>query len=548
MYQYKISTQFGHGDRHGNGNNETDNDIVSLFKPEYININTRGFADLLSCCLDTTNHIRCAKDKIEHIKEPVWEEIKKSTNPYELIYAAPSISVASFKPLSRSFFKMIEMINEFASKLFNSDILISLHIAEGPGGFIEATRYIRNSKGFMNDSAFGITLINKTDNGEIVKNIPAWKQSNYFLRNHPEVIISYGVDGTGNIYNPDNINHLYAEIQYHCSTKYINPPTYVDFNNSMKSEIINKTANKSEYRNNMFAKLETDLEPVINAHSDVKTSILPTANVLVKEEVFKEPRFPNQSAKEEVFKEPRFPNPSAKEEVFKEPRFPNVLVKEEVFKGPRFPNSLVNKISIKEEVFKEPRFLKAFITADGGFDYSIDYNYQEQASSKLIFSQIITALKCQAMGGIFICKIFDMNLLITIEMIYLLNLLYKEVIIYKPFTSRVANSEKYLVCSGFKGVEHVLIDKLLVILAEWNKANLNGKTFNRLFTEIPAGFIDELKKINKIIVSKQINVINGIMHIYHNKLNLDTEWKKENFNKQHLNAVEWCKKYNIHLS
>lgn len=35
------------------------------------------------------------------------------------------------------------------------------------------------------------------------------------------------------------------------------------------------------------------------------------------------------------------------------------------------------------------------------------------------------------------------------------------------------------------------------------------------------------------------------MHIYHNKLNLDKEWKTENFKKQYGNAVEWCKKYNI---
>jgi len=451
MYQYNISTQFGN--RNSNGNIETELDIVPILKPEYININKSGFADLLSCCLDTTNKTRRAKDKIEHIREPIWEEIKKATNPYELIYASPNMAVASLKPLSRSFFKMIEMINEFAKGIMDIDVLISLHIAEGPGGFIEATRYIRRSKGFMNDTAFGITLINKTDNGENVRNIPAWKQSNYFLRNHPEVIISYGADGTGNIYNPDNINNLYENIYSHCSQKYINsPPIYTDFNNSMKSRVIK--------------------------------TLLPNTSGLVDS---------------------------------------------------------------SDNSHKMQRGYAVFITADGGFDYSIDYNYQEQASSKLIFSQIITALKCQAINGVFICKIFDMNLLITVEMIYLLNLLYKEVIIYKPYTSRIANSEKYLICIGFKGVNNSLIDKLLFILAEWNNANLNGKTFNRLFIfeEIPLGFIDELKRINKIIVSKQITVINNIMHIYHNKLNLNVEWKKENYKKQHLNAVEWCKKYKI---
>lgn len=438
MYQYRISTQFGNGYRNINGNKEVEKDLVSLFKPEYININKSGFADLLSCCLDTTNHIRWAKDKIEHIKEPVWEEIKKATNPYELIYATPNIAVASLKPLSRSFFKMIEIINEFVNGLIESEVLISLHIAEGPGGFIEATRYIRQSKSFMNDTAFGITLINKTDNGENVRNIPAWKQSNYFLRNHPEVIISYGIDGTGNIYNPDNINYLYMEIHSLCSQKNINSPTYVDFNNVMKCRIINTL----EYSNNIFSKLET--EP----HLDVDANIV------------------------DNFRDD--------------------------CDGDNDGNDC-NAGNAGNASNTMQKGHAVFITADGGFDYSIDYNYQEQASSKLIFSQIITAIKCQAMNGIFICKIFDMNLLITVEMIYLLNLLYKEVIIYKPFTSRIANSEKYLICIGFKGVDNVLIDKLLFILAEWNKANLNGKTFNRLFTEIPSGFIDELKKLIRLL-------------------------------------------------
>jgi 23S rRNA U2552 (ribose-2'-O)-methylase RlmE/FtsJ len=486
MYRYRIPIHFGN--RYKVKDETEEIDIISLLSPEYINLNKNGFGDLLSCCLDTTNQIRWAKDKIEHIKENVWEEIKKATNPYELIYVTPSSAVASIKPLSRSFFKMIEMINEFASGLMDTDMLVSLHIAEGPGGFIEATRYIRQAKGYNNDTAFGITLINKCDNGENIRNIPAWKQSSNFLRNHPEVIISYGADGTGNIYNPDNINHLYAEINEYCSKKYINTSIIIDLNNENKNKIINTNFfNLSQglglkYSSNRFASLD------------------------IENEQEQETQFVSNSDK------------------------------------------MHNEFDSDNSICQDNRVQNGntlFITADGGFDYSIDYNYQEQASSKLIFSQIITALKCQAMNGTFICKIFDMNLFITVEMIYLLSLLYQEIIIYKPFTSRIANSEKYLICIGFKGISNNLIEKLLYLLEEWNKANLNGKTFNRLFSEIPTNFIDEIKRINKIIVSKQINVINGIMHIYNNKLNLNTEWKKENIIKQYANALEWCKKYNI---
>jgi 23S rRNA U2552 (ribose-2'-O)-methylase RlmE/FtsJ len=494
MYQYRIPKNLENirenirANIRENRNENRDKEIISLFNPEYIKLNEYGFADLLSCSLETTNDLKWAKDKIERIKEPVWEEIKKATNPYELIYAAPNMAIAKLKPLSRSFFKMVEMINEFASDFINLDVLISLHIAEGPGGFIEATRYIRRQKGHNNDTAFGITLTNKIDNGENIKNIPAWKQSNYFLRNHPEVIISYGVDGTGNIYNPENIIYLDKEIHEHCTHNYSNLElsTANRSNNALKDAFKDAFKDavsqkiKLKYKKNMFASLEAEI--------DLEQKHENTCNNNV---------------------------------------------------------NAIDCVNIKN-IEKDVQIGHAlFITADGGFDYSIDYNYQEQASSKLIFSQIITALKCQVDGGIFICKIFDMNLLITIEMIYLMYMLYNDVIIYKPFTSRIANSEKYLICNGFKGVSQLLLDKLLSILADWNKANMNGQTINHLLTDIPDSFIYELKQINKIIVSNQIDVINEIMNIYHHKLNLDNEWKKENYKKQHTNAIDWCKTYNI---
>lgn len=490
MYQYRIpiSTKLlsGNRNRNGNENRQISLDIISQLRPELIKVNNKGFVDLLSCCLETTNQIRWAKNKIEHIKENVWEEIKKATNPYELIYATPSMAIANIKPLSRSFFKMIEMIYEFVNELMDMDVLISLHIAEGPGGFIEATRYIRHSKCHFNDLAFGITLTNKSDVGENVKNIPAWKQSNNFLRNHPEVIISYGADGTGNIYYPDNINHLYSEIEIQCSYKYTNSSEkkFYRNNTTQYASIYPNTDNNNIFsNNNMFSRLE------IESESSFETNIL-------ENNKFNDINDASDDTKDSG-----------------------------------------------DEILKKGNAI--FITADGGFDYSIDYNYQEHASSKLIFSQIITALKCQSINGIFICKIFDINLFITVELIYLLHLFYREVVIYKPFTSRIANSEKYLVCTGFKGICNKILEKLLSILGEWNRINLEGQTFNRLGLDIPLEFIEELKRINKTIVSSQINVINEIMNIYHNKLNLNPEWKKENSKKQYNNAIEWCKKYNI---
>ncbi len=56
----------------------------------------------------------------------------------------------------------------------------------------------------------------------------------------------------------------------------------------------------------------------------------------------------------------------------------------------------------------------------------------------------------QKAGGTFILKIFDSFMRHTVDMIYLLSSFYDHVYITKPETSRYANSEKYLVCIGFR--------------------------------------------------------------------------------------------------
>ena len=60
------------------------------------------------------------------------------------------------------------------------------------------------------------------------------------------------------------------------------------------------------------------------------------------------------------------------------------------------------------------------ITGDGGFDFSIDFNKQEQLAYRMIFCEIVTALSIQKLGGTFICKIFDIYTNLTIQFIYLL--------------------------------------------------------------------------------------------------------------------------------
>jgi len=71
-----------------------------------------------------------------------WEYYKKVVNPYELVYTQKKYdnfpdSIYSLKPLSRSYFKMIEILDLIRFFTYNDQVK-SAHVCEGPGGFIEA--------------------------------------------------------------------------------------------------------------------------------------------------------------------------------------------------------------------------------------------------------------------------------------------------------------------------------------------------------------------------------------------------------------------------
>ena len=132
-------------------------------------------------------------------KSKSWDVYKRYTNPYEYIHTCvpnKKKSVAKRKPLSRSYFKMIELVNFFHiidSLQLKSSNIQSFHLAEGPGGFIEALVQLRNNK---QDTYIGMTILDDVND----MNIPAWKKSQQFLRENKNVKIENGADGTGDIY------------------------------------------------------------------------------------------------------------------------------------------------------------------------------------------------------------------------------------------------------------------------------------------------------------------------------------------------------------
>lgn len=187
-----------------------------------------------------------------------------------------------------------------------------------------------------------------------------------------------------------------------------------------------------------------------------------------------------------------------------------------------------------------------FITADGGFDFSIDFNKQEQLAYRMIFCEIVTALSIQKLGGTFICKIFDIYTNLTIQFIYLLGYFYDEVFITKPFTSRPANSEKYIVCKGFKGITEEYLEELFIIVKKWCiTENIDHKIHN-IFDINDEKIKKEVLKYNFSNSQLQIDNIVKTLEIIKNKNNL--EMYDKIIKLQASNALEWCKKYDLEIN
>jgi 23S rRNA U2552 (ribose-2'-O)-methylase RlmE/FtsJ len=151
------------------------------------------------------------------------------------------------------------------------------------------------------------------------------------------------------------------------------------------------------------------------------------------------------------------------------------------------------------------------VTADGGFKWEKE-NLQEQEAYKLIFSQIVTALKLNKKGGNFVLKIFDTYTTITLKYLEILKSLYKEVYITKPFTSRISNSEKYVVCKNLiNKVSSTDIKKLEEMISLINKND--NYNMIKVFTDydIDDKSIQLYKKINIELFNKQYVGMNNIL-------------------------------------
>ena len=190
------------------------------------------------------------------------------------------------------------------------------------------------------------------------------------------------------------------------------------------------------------------------------------------------------------------------------------------------------------------------ITADGGFDFSINYNMQEVISLELLFAQIAYAIILQKKGGTFIIKIFDVFSSAMVDLIYLLTSVYSEISFYKPYTSRPANSEKYLICKKFRLEDSSsIMPQLLNIFNFFKQKKNNNKILGTdyfidrfIHNNIPLIFRYKLEEININLGQQQLETIDNTLRLIKCPASADriSTITKSNIEK----CVKWCKANN----
>jgi hypothetical protein len=107
-------------------------------------------------------------------------------------------------------------------------------------------------------------------------------------------------------------------------------------------------------------------------------------------------------------------------------------------------------------------------TADGGFDFSSDYNAQEDSVFPLLLAETILGLQVLTKGGALVIKCFDTLEQPTIDLIWLLGRAFRSWGLVKPRTSRAGNAERYIVGKGFLGDCDDIITRLLAYQSSAN--------------------------------------------------------------------------------
>jgi hypothetical protein len=124
---------------------------------------------------------------------------------------------------------------------------------------------------------------------------------------------------------------------------------------------------------------------------------------------------------------------------------------------------------------------------------------------------------------------------------------FKKLYIVKPFTSRPANSEKYLICCGYNvenGID-ALPGLLEFIQNTKSYVEIVGK---KKFNEIDVDLMHKIVMYNMYYTSRQIYYIQrtiDLINLFQNKEKNDILSYSDVVSYNTKKCKKWCKKYNI---
>jgi len=173
------------------------------------------------------------------------------------------------------------------------------------------------------------------------------------------------------------------------------------------------------------------------------------------------------------------------------------------------------------------------VTADGSIDAISDYSKQETMNLKLIMCETFLAFHILRKKGNFVLKVFDMHTIETIKVVFLLHAYFDNVQMVKPLTSRPCNSEKYILCFGFRGYKPGTIEGFSMV---FDKPDFD--------MEVGNDFIKQIKQVNTDFAKEQYKHIEDTIAFIklgtHNKqytqrVREQNKFSKDLFNKLRIN-------------
>lgn len=151
------------------------------------------------------------------------------------------------------------------------------------------------------------------------------------------------------------------------------------------------------------------------------------------------------------------------------------------------------------------------VTADGSIDCQADPGEQEKDTHNLHLCEVVAALSILAVEGSFIIKKFTMFESETVNLMYLLCCVFKEVHVFKPGTSKEGNSEVYVVCLKYLGKD-VCFDHLQKLLDHYGKSDVDFSMFD--VSDLPLDFVLQLKNCMELFKFHQIKTITKNISLY----------------------------------